>query len=249
LNEPWYERSFREDYLLVYKHRDQAGAANEVRTMSEWLQLPAGAKVLDLCCGSGRHSIVLDKLGLDVTGVDLSETLLAEARTNSEGCSIRWQHGDMRNVPLEGETFDAVLNMFTSFGYFDNDAENERVLGEIARLLREGGQFIIDFLNPSFIEANLVPHSVREDGAATIDETRAIQDGYVVKTIRIQDKESDERVYEERVKLYRLASFRSMLERAGLTLERVFGGYDGTDYEEAGSPRLIMMGTKRRNNA
>jgi len=72
---PWYEQSFQEDYLLIYKHRNLQSAVVEVRAMSDWLQLPKQAKVLDLCCGSGRHAFILHQLGYDVTGVDLSETL------------------------------------------------------------------------------------------------------------------------------------------------------------------------------
>jgi SAM-dependent methyltransferase len=243
LKEPWYKRSFQEDYLLVYKHRDQLGAENEVRAMSEWLKLPPGSRVLDLCCGSGRHSIVLHDLGYDVTGVDLSETLLAEALLNTVGRSIRWLRGDMRAVPLE-ETFDAVLNMFTSIGYFEDDAENEKVLHEIHRLLRPGGRFIIDFLNPSYVRSRLVPHSVRQDGNTTIDEVRGIQGDFVVKTIRISEPGVDDRTYEERVKLYELSGFRSMLAKADLVLDQVYGAYDGAPYDEMTSTRLIMVGHK-----
>ncbi|MCI3923568.1 class I SAM-dependent methyltransferase [Paenibacillus sp. TRM 82003] len=243
LNEPWYERSFGEDYLLVYKHRDGKGAEREVRAMSAWLQLPEGARVLDLCCGSGRHSVVLDKLGYDVTGVDLSDTLLDEARKTVPAGAIRWLRGDMRQVPVEGP-FDAVFNLFTSFGYFEDDAENAKALREIERLLRPGGRFLIDFLNPAYIKANLVPHSVREDGETSIDERRAIEGRCVVKRIRVSDAKSQERSYEERVKLYELDDFRAMLAEAGLTIDTVFGGYGGEPYDEATSQRLIILGSK-----
>ncbi|HZG87110.1 class I SAM-dependent methyltransferase [Paenibacillus sp.] len=242
MNKPWYERTFCEDYLAVYKHRDVKGAEHEVRAMSAWLRLPPRASVLDLCCGTGRHSVVLRRLGYSVVGVDLSETLLAVARKR-EPNGIRWVRGDMRAVPL-AERFDAVLNLFTSFGYFESDAENEKVLREMHRLLRPGGRFVIDFLNPSYTKEHLVPRSTKRDGPLYIEETRTIQAGCVVKTIRVSERGASARTYEERVKLYELSDFVRMLKGAGLTLLRAFGDYDGSDYEEARSKRLILVGCK-----
>ncbi len=246
MSEPWYKASFQADYLTVYKHRDAKGAADEVRELSGLLQLPPAAEMLDLCCGSGRHSIVLDKLGYRVTGVDLSEKLLAEAQAAEPSGRIRWIHGDMRSVPLE-ETFDAVFNLFTSFAYFEADEENESVLREIHRLLRPGGRFVIDFLNPAYIAERLVPHSERTEGPLLIEERRSIQDGYVHKTIRIHEAGAPnaERVYRERVKLYELDWFQTALSNAGLHLDAVYGSYDGRTYDALLSPRMIMIGTKR----
>lgn len=119
----WYEESFGSDYLMVYKHRDVQGASEEVQKMSSLLQLKKYAEVLDLCCGMGRHSMALHELGYRVTGVDLSETLLNEARKLDIDSQVYWIQGDMRNLPVTN-TYDAVLNLFTSFGYFEEDAEN-----------------------------------------------------------------------------------------------------------------------------
>ncbi|WP_199618403.1 class I SAM-dependent methyltransferase [Paenibacillus alkalitolerans] len=242
--EPWYERSFQEDYLLVYKHRDASGAAKEVQTMSGWLNLKKGARVLDLCCGAGRHSLVLADLGFSVTGVDLSETLLNEARSNDRLRRVRWLQGDMRRVPDDGP-YDAVFNLFTSFGYFEDDEQNMQVLNEVGRLLTHGGRFAIDVLNPSYVEKNLVPHSVRQDGMVRIDERREIKGNEVVKTIRIIQPGQQERIYREQVKLYELRDFRSMLAKSGLILDNVLGDYEGEAYHEATSPRMIMIGTKK----
>lgn len=245
MSEPWYKASFQADYLTVYKHRDAKGAAAEVAAMSDWLQLEHKASVLDLCCGSGRHSLILDKLGFRVTGVDLSETLLAEARASEPSGRIRWVHGDMRDVPIQ-EPFNAVFNLFTSFGYFEADAGNQQVLREISRLLRSGGRFVIDFLNPSFVSAHLVPYSERLEGPLRIEERRSIQDGYVHKIIRLYEPGApgSEREYRERVKLYELPWFRTALREAGLRLDAVYGSYAGQNYEAPVSPRMIMIGTK-----
>lgn len=245
----WYQKSFGNDYLIVYKHRDMQGAYEEVRRMMEWLELPKGSEVLDLCCGMGRHSMALTEFGFKVTGVDLSEVLLSEARKLDVRKEVRWVHGDMRQVPLEGP-FDAVVNLFTSFGYFKDDAEHERVLKEIYRLLRPGGRFIVDFLNPDYVRANLVPHSIRMEDGFRIEETRRIEESYVYKTILLQEEhgqasdEDEPRVYEERVKLIDRDTFLSLLNRAGLTVDAVFGGYDASPYEAQSAKRMIFVGRR-----
>lgn len=238
----WFERSFGQDYLLVYKHRDLQGAYEEVRKMIGWLRLAPGARVLDLCCGMGRHSQALADAGYEVTGVDLSETLLDEARKSDREGRIRWLSGDMRRLPLDSMQFDAVVNLFTSFGYFEEDGEHLQVLREMKRVLKPGGQFIIDYLNSSYVERHLVPFSEREEDGVTITEKRRIEDGYVKKTITISDKKGGKRQYLERVKLYRLPQFTDMLQQAELRAIHVYGSYDEMPYDEALSPRMIFVG-------
>lgn len=258
----WYEHSFGEDYLLVYKHRDARGAKHEVHQMVSWLGLPQGAKVLDLCCGMGRHSMALYEAGYQVTGVDLSEVLLREAQRNDPDRRVTWMRSDMRQLPLEGG-FDAVLNLFTSFGYFEHDEEHIQVLQEIYRMLKPGGRFLIDFLNPEYTKAHLVPSSERVDEEKRITEQRIIEDGYVKKHITISeisesrvatagasvhisawDSGDNSRQYLERIKLYSRDDFERMLNDAGLKLEVVYGGYDEEIYDVKTSPRMIMIGSR-----
>ena len=138
-------------------------------------------------------------------------------------------HGDMRDVPIS-EPFDAVVNLFTSFGYFDEDEQNEKVLHEMHRLLKKEGRFIIDFLNPVFVKANLVPQSERRENDLTIRETRAIEDGCVRKRIVISQEGEPDRHYLEQVKLYERPAFEAMLQKAGLHIDHVYGGYEGQAY-------------------
>lgn len=240
----WYETSFGEDYLIVYRHRDFGGACHEVGRMVGWLDLPQGARVLDLCCGMGRHSLAMSEAGYEVTGVDLSEVLLREARAQAGADAVTWLRSDMRELPLMGG-FDAVVNLFTSFGYFEEDEEQIKVLKEICRMLKPGGRFIIDFLNPAYVIRNLVPHSVREDGENLIDESRRIEEGYVKKDILLASKAGGPpRKYHERVKLYTREQFCGMIAAAGLQLEAVHGGYDGEEYDEPSSSRMIFTGVR-----
>lgn len=257
----WYEQSFGEDYLLVYKHRDFQGAYQEVQKMISWVKLPQGSSVLDLCCGMGRHSLALADAGYKVTGVDLSDVLLREARAADSEGRVSWHQGDMRAVPLD-ERFDAVVNLFTSFGYFEQDEEQLSVLKEIHRLLKPGGRFIIDYLNPAYVAAHLVPHSSREDDGNWIEEHRVIEDGFVKKQIAIRSSasavtardaagpdttaagEESARVYHERVKLYPYEKFRALLEQAGLSVEQLHGSYNEDQYIEDASPRMIFVGVR-----
>ncbi|MCY9593564.1 class I SAM-dependent methyltransferase [Paenibacillus chitinolyticus] len=237
----WYRESFGKDYLLVYKHRNFEGAYAEVKRMMNWLHLPEGARVLDLCCGMGRHSLALADFGYTVTGIDLSDTLLGEARKQDPEERVTWLHGDMRRVPSE-ESFHAVVNLFTSFGYFEQEEENRLVLSEIARLLQPDGKFIIDYLNPAYVKTNLVPHSSREENGLFIEETRSIENGYVRKQICITDNQDGPRHYSEQVRLYSCEAFVDMLYTAGLRVERIYGSYDGKDYDRESSPRMIFVG-------
>lgn len=240
----WYEKSFGEDYLLVYKHRDAAGAVREVRKMISWLDLPEHARVLDLCCGTGRHSLALADSGYRVTGVDLSGVLLREARKLDTKQRVTWVQADMREIPLEGH-YDAVLNLFTSFGYFREDEEQRKVLREIARMLNPGGRFIIDFMNSPHVRTHLVPESEREADGQRIIEKRIIEEHFVKKDIIIRplDGDGEERQYHERVKLYTLEQMKRMLADSGLAVDEVYGGYDEDEsYKEDTSERMIFVG-------
>ncbi|GAB6991464.1 class I SAM-dependent methyltransferase [Paenibacillus pini] len=240
----WYEESFGEDYLLVYKHRSIDNANREVKRMTSWLNLPQGACVLDLCCGTGRHSLALAAAGYKVTGVDLSEVLLREAHKLDVKQQVNWKQSDMRKLPLPGG-FDAVLNLFTSFGYFREDEEQMKVLHEIYRVLKPGGRFIIDFMNSPYVRTHLVPESTREDEGQQIQEHRKIEDGFVKKDIEITavNGEGKARHYKERVKLYTYEELQHMLQAADLVIDDVYGGYEDQDnYEEESSKRMIFIG-------
>lgn len=243
MTEAWYEKSFGQDYLLVYKHRDMQGAQAEASRMTGWLHLDPGAHVFDLCCGMGRHSLALAEEGYRVTGMDLSDVLLEEARRLDELHQVEWVKGDMRQVPLDGP-FDAVVNLFTSFGYFETDAENGAVLKEIGRLLKPGGKFLLDFMNARHVERNLVPYSERKDGAVLIQESRSIENGFVYKRIVLSEPGKPDRNYLERVRLYRLDDFKRLLEGTGLAIDQVHGDYESGAYSEEDSKRLILAGTR-----
>jgi SAM-dependent methyltransferase len=170
--------------------------------------------------------------------------LLEQARRHDHSAKVRWVKGDMRQLPFESQSFQAVTNFFTSFGYFSEDDENQLVLREIARILHEGGQFLLDFLNPDYVRRTLVPYSERSEDDRQIQETRVIVDGFVKKTIVLHEG-GDRRTYEESVKLYELADFHRLLEGTGLQIEHVYGNSQGETYDPQHSARMIMLGRKQ----
>ncbi|MCC3373706.1 class I SAM-dependent methyltransferase [Cohnella sp. REN36] len=243
----WYEESFGEDYLLVYRHRNRQEAAGEVHKMTEWLQLPGQSHILDLCCGMGRHALTLADAGYRVTGVDLSSVLLREARAADSDKRVRWVESDMRALPDDKsftEHFDAVVNLFTSFGYFEEDTEQLKVLRQIRKALKPGGRFVIDVLNARYTAYHLVPYSEREEQGAVISETRHIESGFVVKEIVVREPNRPARRYTERVKLYSLETMAALLNEAGLAVDNVYGSYDGDDYDARQSRRMILVGNR-----
>lgn len=239
----WYKESFGEDYLLVYKHRSQEEADQQIASILPLLDLRAEDHILDLCCGTGRHSVALAKAGYRVTGLDLSETLLTYARQQGEGLPVTYMQGDMRELPFKDGTFNVVLNLFTSFGYFIDDSENEKVLQEISRVLERGGRYLIDFLNRDYVQKNIHPLTERQDSGLTIREERTIDGEYVKKKIIITEG-ADKRTYRERVKMYTREEMQQMIEGSGLTVDRILGGYDGANYS-ADTPRMMFFGHKR----
>lgn len=238
----WYEQSFGADYLIVYRHRDMEVASREVRKMIRWLGLPPGSEVLDLCCGMGRHSLALAEAGFRVTGLDLSEALLEEAKKADHGRRVTWVRGDMRKLPFDNHRFEAVVNLFTSFGYFAEDGENGQVLREIRRVLKDGGPFLIDYLNPEHVVRNLVPFSERTVSGVKIREYRSVEDGFVKKKITLDDGQKGIREYWERVRLYSRKQMEQMLADAGLAVSAVYGGYDQEQFDHNNSPRMIFVG-------
>jgi SAM-dependent methyltransferase len=177
----WYREWFGQDYLDLYAHRDQGEAEASVARVVEWLGPERPNAVLDLACGAGRHTQALRKRGLRALGVDLSLTLLAGRP------DLPRVRGDMRRLPFAARSFDWVLNFFTSFGYFETERENFRVLEEIVRVLRPGGRFLIDFLNRDRVLAERAPaeaSETAEDDGRRID----VQRWYDAATCRINKR-------------------------------------------------------------
>jgi SAM-dependent methyltransferase len=235
----WYREAFGRHYLEVYAHRNDASARREVEFAAAALDLATGDRVLDLACGAGRHSRALAALDLKVTSVDLSPELVSSAAATGGG--PEYVRGDMRALPFSGP-FEAVCQFFTSFGYFENSAEDEAVLGEVRRVLRPGGRYLFDYLNAGQVVAGLVPESTEELGAFTIHQRRRITaDGTrVEKDVVIREGEILRSEYTESVRLYDQDDIRGMMSRSGLVPLVWFGDLAGAPFQ-SDSPRLVVV--------
>ena len=235
----WFEEWFGEEYLHVYPHRDDAEAERLVRLLEARGVGGPGRTVLDLACGPGRHAAALARAGARVVGLDLSRALLCAARRRHAGPLVR---GDMRRLPFRAAAFDVVVNLFTSFGYFASDAEHAAVIAEVARVLRPGGRFVLDYLNAPAVRAGLVPRDERlTGGSRVVQERRISEDGrYVVKSIHVS---GDSRTFTERVRLFERTELEALLAARGIRAEAVAGDYDGGSHSGE-SPRLILIGRR-----
>lgn len=238
---PWYTEWFdRAEYELVYRNRDESEARQCINLIEDAVAPPPGAAILDMGCGRGRHARVLARRGYNVTGVDLSVPSLekARARAAEENLAITFQHGDMRD-PVCDACFDGVVNLFTAFGYFQDDADHARALRAMATALRPGGWLVQDFLNAPQVRATLVPQDARRVGEAHIAQRRWIADGRIHKHITIT-RQGRTRTFRESVRLLTKADFTTLYQRAGLELQQTFGHYDGRPHSPA-APRLVLV--------
>jgi SAM-dependent methyltransferase len=236
----WFEEWFGEDYLRIYQHRDELEAEHAIELIAANLPGRGIDCVLDLGCGAGRHTRVLFERWWTV-GLDLSLALLRVARR--ESTDSPYVRADMRELPFAPQSFDLIVNLFTSFGYFDDDVEHARVLSCVKDAMRPGATLVIDFLNATQVRRELVPYDERVENGITIEQRREItaDNRFVQKTITLRDKGKE---YIERVRLLSAVDLERMLTAAGLTVERLFGDYGGGDWTED-SPRTILFASRQ----
>lgn len=230
----WFDTPY---YHILYKDRDNEEAQLFMDNITNYLNLPDDAKILDLACGKGRHSVYLNQLGYDVTGADLSENSIAEAK-KSENDKLHFVVHDMRE-PFN-EKFDAIFNLFTSFGYFENDNDNLRTLKAICESLTEYGFAVIDFMNVHNVIKNLVPEEVKTSDGIDFHIKRYVKDGHIFKEIDFEDK-GEKFHFTERVQALTLEDFESMLEQTDIHLLDIFGDYKLRKFFKEDSERLIMI--------
>jgi len=235
----WYEEAFRADYRRVYPHRDLEAARPEVQWL---LEHGVAGRTLDLCCGFGRHTLLLAEAGVAVVGLDLSRDLLAQSRALPLAERLlagRLVRADAREIPFASGAFFSVVNLFSSFGYF-GDLGDARVLREIARVLAPAGLAVLDLMNPAFVRAGLRAESVREGDEFLLRESRSLLEGgrRVVKEVELRT-DGEVRRWREEVRLYELDEFRQLARDVRLELLDVCGGFGDARFGES-SPRMLV---------
>jgi len=234
----WFESWFDSPYYnVLYDNRDNAEAQIFLSNLCGRMGWPSGHALLDLACGAGRHSIALADMGFQVVGVDLSPSSIAEAKSNTTS-KAEFEVADMRVFSLD-QKFDAILNLFTSFGYFEKMVENIQVLNRARAHLKSNGQLVIDFLNPKRVEDGLVEIEEIEKQGVLFNIRREITETHVVKNILFEDR-GKQHSFREQVQLFNPIDFENMLSETGFFVENVFGSYQLDDFS-ADSDRQIII--------
>jgi SAM-dependent methyltransferase len=244
---PWYATFFDQTYLDRYEPLLSAELSErQVDFMIDLLGLEPGAAILDLACGHGRHAIRLAQRGFAVTGLDLSEVFLDRARADAEaaGVEVEWVHADMREIPFEN-AFDAVVNIFTAFGYLENDAEDAKVVAAVRRALVPGGAFLLETIHRDGLIGRFQPHMFeRHDERDMIvlhDHELDHGKGTVVDRVTLIEKGRIRDESHTSVRLYTIPELRRMFEEAGLELEAFHGNLKGEELTLQ-NHRLVVVG-------
>ncbi len=221
-------------------------AATDVEQISALLTLPAGSSLLDLGCGVGRHSLEFARRGLQVIGVDRSECYLAEARKRAatDGLKVEWVHEDMRRF-RRSAMFDTAVCLLTSFGYFENAADDQATIENVYASLKPGGTLLIDLMGREVLAKIFRPRDWHEEPDGTILlEERAVTDDWQWLNVRWVLLKGDRRTERRfRLHLFTAADLATLLRGAGFERVRCYGALTGSPYDQE-AQRLVVVGHK-----
>lgn len=237
--EDWFGSAY---YCLLYKHRDDNEAKLFLDNLIKLLKLPAKSSILDCGCGKGRHSIYLSEKGFKVTGLDISEPNILESKKGEKDNLIFFTH-DLRNL-FRINYYDVALSLFTSFGYFDKDSENDKVIRSTASAVKKGGWFVLDFMNAEKEKQNLTREEKTRINDIDFKITRCTERNCITKEIVITDK-GKSHSFRENVKAYTRSDLENFFRQNNLDIIYLLGNYELEPFNEITSDRLILIGKKR----
>lgn len=241
MNKPWYKEWFNSPYYhLLYRHRDNEEARFFLNNLTKALHLTPAHHILDLACGRGRHSIYLNSLGFEVTGVDLSEANIRYA-SQYQNERLHFVIHDMREV-YKPQAFDVILNLFTSFGYFDSDEENQQVISAVFSMLKPGGLFVLDYLNAQSIKLDEGIKELEMEGVL-FRIRKYLEKDKIIKEIEVIDGKNHG-FYHEKVKCYTADHLCKMIENAGMKVVQLYGNYQLTTFDPSHSDRIIIVSAR-----
>lgn len=231
----WFDSPY---YHILYQHRDYTEAEFFMTNLVRHLQIVPNQCVLDLACGKGRHAIFLSNQGLDVTGIDLSIQSIEYARTfEKENLSFFTQ--DMRK-PFRINYFDYVFNLFTSFGYFENQRDELHTIAAIRQNLRPNGILVMDFFNSQKIIENLVAEEYKTLSGIHFHIKRSFENGFLLKNIEFEDK-GKKYHFTEKVRSLTLSDFQNLFAKNEMQILELFGNYALDAFDINRSDRLILI--------
>ena len=235
----WFAKWFDSPYYhTLYKNRDEREAQVFIDNLIDYLRISKGSKLIDIACGKGRHAKYFNQKGMDVVGVDLSLNSINTAKKD-ENKNLQFSVHDMRENYQE-ETFDIVTNLFTSFGYFEDNKDEQKAINAMGGNLKKEGILIIDFMNAKKVIDHLVLNEQKTIDGIQFEITRQVKDGYILKDIRITDGEEQQQ-FQEKVKAITLADYSEFITNAGLKIIDIFGNYKLDNFDEEISDRLILI--------
>jgi SAM-dependent methyltransferase len=241
-NPNWFKEWFNSPYYhKLYQNRNDDEAEFFLENILKLLKLNPNDRICDLACGKGRHSIYLNKKGYNVTGFDIASESIDEASKNANE-KLKFEVHDMRNN-FGSNRFKAILNLFTSFGYFNSLKENERVLKNIYLALNPGGLLVLDFFNATKVQNNIIPQETKTIDNIDFNISKYIQNGKIYKEIGFNANQKQYHFREE-VQLIGKKDFVIMLQNHNFVIESLKGNYKLEEFNENDSDRLIIIAKK-----
>ena len=245
----WFETWFDTPYYhILYKDRDFAEAENFITLLINYLNIKKDSRIIDLACGKGRHSVFLNQIGYKVLGLDLSPQSI-EYNKQFENSDLKFEVHDMRNEifpVISAEKVDAVFNLFTSFGYFEDENDDRKVFQSISNVLKDNSYFVLDFLNSKWVENTLIKEDKKSKGGIDFTIKKKIEDQHVIKDITFQDEGKDFHFF-EKVKLHTLEEINNYAEEFGFERVQIFGDYHLNEFDIETSPRCINVFKKKNH--
>ena len=237
--EDWFDSPF---YHILYKNRDDKEAQVFISNLITLLNPNKESLFVDVACGKGRHAMFLNSLGYTVDGFDLSENSITNAQLK-ETSTLQFFTNDIRE-PLKRNHYDFAFNLFTSFGYFDDENDNQKAINAIAESLNTNGILVLDFMNSIKVIQHLNKQETKEIDTIKFNIKRSFTKGHIVKDINFE-AENIQYQYQEKVKSISLEAFKNYFLKANLTIDAIFGDYDLNPFELEKSDRLILVARKK----
>lgn len=236
--EDWFDSPF---YHILYKNRDLNEAEFFIQNLIKYLNPNPKAQLLDIACGKGRHAITMNEFGFKVDAFDLSENSINTAK-QFESDSLHFYVNDIR-TPLKREHYSFAFNLFTSFGYFDDDDDNVKTIQAIAESIQTNGKFVIDFMNVNKVIEHLIEEEVKTIDGIEFHINKEVQNNFIIKNISFVHQQQHYN-FQERVKVIYQADFIRYFNAANLKIEATFGDYSLNPFDEKESDRLIIVAQK-----